>query len=115
MFAEEEERTTKPGLGSFRGPELPSSASSLSERLRYGREQQQQQQLDTNHQASVSVVPPSRPSLIAAPSISLQSPSVAFPYPPHPLSHHGRSLLVLAHHLLPQVLARCILLAQLLC
>jgi hypothetical protein len=48
MFAEEEERTTKPGLGSFRGPELPSSASSLSERLRYGREQQQQQ-LDTNH------------------------------------------------------------------
>ena len=92
------------GLGSSGGPELPSGSASLSERLRYG---EREQQLHTNHPsivASVSVVPPSIPSLIAAPSIPLQSRPLTLPSPPPLLSHHGRSLLVLAHHLLPQVL-----------
>ncbi|KAH0294550.1 putative proteasome subunit alpha type-2, partial [Aureobasidium sp. EXF-3399] len=66
-----------------------------------------QQQLHTNHPstvASVPVVSPSILSLIAAPSISLQSRPLTLPSSPHIFSHHGRSLLVLAHHLLPQVL-----------
>lgn len=104
MFAEEE-RTR---AWQFRWARAPTGSASLSERLRLRLRYGEREQLHTSHPsivASVNVVSLSLFSLVAAPSIFLQSRPLALPSPPCPLSHHGRPLLVLAHHLLPQVLS----------
>lgn len=90
------------GLGSSGGPELPSGSASLSERLRYG--ERAAPYKPSQHSRICFCRFAVYPSLIAASSISLQSRPLTPPSPPPLLSHHGRSLLVLAHHLLPQVL-----------